>query len=120
MISLQDLILEHAADNQTDEKFTEFAQKRHDGAKKIVDMAKKKGGASMLTYHHFRVKLPYYKRAAAGKFDLDVQKKEFEQHLNKLCKLTGDVNMKQIEFQKLVGIIEVIGELIIKANELNK
>jgi hypothetical protein len=119
MISLYNLIVEHAKDNQTNEKFTEFAQKRYDGAKKIVDAAKKKGGAAMLTYHHFRVKLPYYKKAAAGKFDLGVEKSEFKTHLSKLCQLTGDVNMKQIEFQKLVGIIEVIGELIIKSDELN-
>jgi hypothetical protein len=29
------------------------------------------------------------------------------------------VSLKQIEFQKLVGLIEVVGELIIKFNELN-
>ena len=37
-----------------------------------------------------------------------------KQSLDKLCKLSENVEMNQIEFQKLVGIIEVLGELIIK------
>jgi len=39
-----------------------FAKKRHEGAKKISDMAKEKGGVALLTHDHFRVKLPYYER----------------------------------------------------------
>jgi len=96
-------------------KFEEFAQKRYDGAKKITDNAKEKGGPALLTYHHFRVKLPYYKEAAEGKFNLDKTKKEFKEHLDELCKLSKDVDMGQVDFQKLVGIIEVLGELIIKS-----
>jgi hypothetical protein len=95
-------------------KFEEFAEKRLGGATKITENAKEKGGPSMLTYHHFKVKLPYYKKASEGKFDLEKSKEEFKEHLNKLCKLSEDVNMEQIEFQKLVGLIEVLGELIIK------
>ena len=95
-------------------KFEEFADKRYGGAKKIADSAKDKGGPSMLTYHHFKVKLPYYEQAAEGKFNMDESKKEFKEHLDKLCKLSEDVNMEQIEFQELVGKIEVLGELIIK------
>lgn len=94
--------------------FEEFSNIRLKGATKIVENAKKKGGPSMLTYHHFNVKLPYYKKASEGKFDIEKSKKEFEKHMNELCKLTENVNMEQIKFQKLVGIIEVIGELIIK------
>ena len=69
----------------------------------------------MLTYHHFRVKLPYYQKAMEGKFDVEKSKSEFKEHLDKLCKLTENVNMEQVEFQKLVGLIEVLGELIIKS-----
>ena len=56
MIKLSDLILE-----ATNEKpaFEDFAEKRFKGAKKIADGAKEKGGVSMLTYHHFQVKLHY-------------------------------------------------------------
>jgi hypothetical protein len=93
-------------------KFCEFAEKRLGGATKIVENAKEKGGPAMLTYHHFVVKLPYYKKASAGNFDLDDAKKEYKEHLDKLCDLGS--NMNQVEFQKLVGLIEVLGELIIK------
>lgn len=94
--------------------FKTFAEKRLAGAEKITDNAKEKGGSAMLTYHHFKVKLPYYEKAAQGKFDIEEGKKEFQQLMNKLCKISKDVDMGQIEFQKLVGLIEVLGELIIK------
>jgi hypothetical protein len=89
--------------------FDEFAEKRMGGASKIANSAKEKGGPSMLTYHHFIVKLPYYKEASEGKFNLSEAKKEF----NECVKQLSD-NMGQVEFQKLVGKIEVLGELIIK------
>lgn len=94
-----------------EDKFQEFAGTRLKGATKIADGAKEKGGASMLTYYHFNVKLPYYKKASEGKFDLEKSKKEYEEHLDKLCSMD---KLSQIEFQKLVGRIEVLGELIIK------
>ena len=85
--------------------FEEFSSKRLAGATKISKQAKEKGGPSMLTYHHFVVKLPYYKKAAEGKF-------EFDSFVNQLSEKMD--NMSQIEFQKLVGRIEVLGELLIK------
>ena len=109
MIKFSDLLVES-------EKITfdEFSSKRLKGATKITEDAKKKGGPSMLTYHHFKVKLPYYKKASEGQFDLDKSKKEFNEHLSKLCKLTENVDIEQVKFQELVGKIEVLGELIIK------
>lgn len=89
--------------------FDDFAEKRMGGASKIANSAKEKGGPSMLTYHHFIVKLPYYKKASEGKFDVDEAKKEFNECVKQLTD-----NMPQIEFQKLMGKIEVLGELIIK------
>jgi hypothetical protein len=89
--------------------FDEFAEKRMGGATKIANNAKEKGGPSMLTYHHFVVKLPYYKEAAEGKFDMDKAKKKFDECVKQLSD-----DMEQIAFQKLVGKIEVLGELIIK------
>jgi len=100
------------------EPFNDFAKKRLEGATKITNNAKEKGGAAMLTYHHFNVKLPVYKKAAEGGFDLIDAKSDFKENLNKLCKLTEDVNMDQIEFQKLVGKIEVLGELIIQNKKI--
>lgn len=89
--------------------FDQFADKRMGGAEKIANTAKEKGGPSMLTYHHFIVKLPYYKKASQGKFNMDEAKKEFEKTLNKIS-----MNMDQTEFQREMGRLEVLGELIIK------
>ncbi len=97
---------------QKDKNFCEFAEKRLGGATKIAESAKEKGGPAMLTYHHFVVKLPYYKKAKNGGFDLEESKKEYKQCLDKLCDL--ETNINQVEFQRLVGKIEVLGELIIK------
>ena len=92
--------------------FDEFADKRLKGATKIADSAKEKGGPSMLTYHHFVVKLPYYEDAAEGKFNFAASVKEFDHCVNTLAEKMD--NMEQVEFQKLMGRIEVLGELIIK------
>jgi hypothetical protein len=95
--------------------FDEFAEKRMGGASKIANGAKEKGGPSMLTYHHFIVKLPYYKKASEGKFNVEEGKKEYKELLKKLYQSTkGEMNIEQVEFQRLVGLIEVLGELIIK------
>ena len=109
-MKLIDILLE----STEPKSFDEFSSKRLKGATKITEDAKKKGGPSMLTYHHFKVKLPYYKKASEGKFKLDEAKTEFKENLDKLCKLTETVDIQQVEFQKLVGLIEVLGELIIK------
>ena len=106
MIKLGDLINEELI---TGEKFEEFAEIRHDGAEKIAKTAKEKGGFAMLTYNHFIVKLPYYEKANKGNFDLEEAKKEFEK-IHKSISLS----MTQMEFQKQVGKLEVLGELIIK------
>jgi hypothetical protein len=89
--------------------FETFADTREAGAAKIVNNAKTKGGLALLTWHHFKVKLPYYKRAAAGRFDLDKAKKEFDETYKRIS-----TSMTQIEFQREVGRLEVLGELIIR------
>jgi len=66
------------------DSFSEFANAREAGAEKIVNTAKEKGGFALLTWHHFKVKLPYYKKAAAGKFDLAEAKKEFKRTYDKI------------------------------------
>jgi len=89
--------------------FDEFAGKRMTGAEKIANNAKEKGGPAMLTYHHFVVKLPYYKKASLGKFNVEEAKKEFKKTYDKIS-----LDMNQTEFQKEVGRLEVLGELLIK------
>jgi len=94
---------------QTNDKFEEFAETRGKGAAKIASTAEEKGGLALLTWHHFKVKAPYYKRATAGKFDIDSAKNEFAETLKKIS-----LDMTPIEFQREVGRLEVLGELIIR------
>jgi len=102
-------------ENIDSSKFNNFADGRGDGAEKISNTAKEKGGDSLLTHHHFNVKLPYYEKAANGNFDLESAKKEFEETHSKI-----NFNMDDIEFQEEMGRLEVLGELIIKYGSLSE
>ena len=112
MIKLKNILAE--APNKEEKEFEEFADTRMGGAEKIVDTAKKKGGLSLLTWHHFKVKLPYYKKASTGKLNIEDAKAEYKDLLEKLYTATkDDMDIQQIAFQELVGKLEVLGELII-------
>lgn len=106
--------------DKLEKKFIEFDESRLMGATKIAENAKERGGNALLTYNHFVVKLPYYKKAAKGWTDLDRDSaiKEYNSLIDELALTKKTVNIKQIPFQKLVGKIEVLGELIIKYNEI--
>jgi len=100
------------------EEMEEFAEGRGEGADKIADNAKEKGGNSMLTYHHFKVKAPYYKEASDGNFDKDKFTEEYKGFLEELYKSTKDgMNIDPIAFQEVMGKIEVLGELLIENKE---
>ena len=93
----------------------EFAEKRGDGAGKIAESAKEKGGLSLLTYDHFKVKLPYYEKAAKGEFDKEVNHKEYAELLTELhTKTMKGMYISQKDFQEIMGKIEVLGELCIR------
>lgn len=116
MIANFNTFINEAKKEQT--PFQEFALKRLAGATKIADNAKTKGGAAMLTYHHFVVKLPYYKKAATGKFEAKSATSELRKLNSELDSLLKTFEPKdQIPFQKVMGKIEVIGELLIKHSE---
>ena len=104
MIKLKSLLKEEVV------KDIDFVNNRMNGAAKITQNAKEKGGDALLTYHHFVVKLPYYKKAKDGEMDIDVAKKEFAETLSKIS-----LDMDQTTFQTEVGRLEVLGELIIKS-----
>ena len=87
----------------------DFAKNRLAGAEKIIKNAKEKGGDAMLTYNHFNVKPAYYKKAINGKFDIEKAIKEYDETYKKIS-----LDMSQTQFQKEVGRLEVLGELIIK------
>lgn len=91
------------------ESFETFAKNRLAGAEKIIVNAKEKGGDALLTWHHFKIKPSYYKKAIEGKFDKEAAKKEYEETYKKIS-----LNMSQIEFQREVGRLEVLGELLIR------
>jgi len=91
------------------ESFEQFASTRLKGAEKIANTTQEAGGLSLLTYKHYKVKLPYYKKAAAGKLDKDDAKMEFEKTLKSIS-----LDMTQNEFQTEMGRLEVLGELLIR------
>ena len=104
MIRLKDILSEEVV------KDIDFVNNRMNGAAKITQTAKEKGGDALLTYHHFVVKLPYYEKAKNGEMDIDAAKKEFIETLGKIS-----LDMDQTTFQTEVGRLEVLGELIIKS-----
>lgn len=109
MISLLKLIKE------AKESEEEFAETRKKGAEKITKNAKEKGGLSLLTWHHFKVKLPYYQKAIDGKFNAEKAQEEYTKLLEKLYESTKDnMDIGQVRFQELVGKLEVLGELLIR------
>ena len=106
MIKLTDILNEA---KKLKETFEEFANIRGKGAAKIAETDEKKGGLALLTWHHFKVKAPYYKKANKGKFNIEEAKKEFKETYKKIS-----LDMSQIEFQREVGRLEVLGELLIR------
>ena len=103
MIKLSDILRE------VKETFENFASTRLKGAEKIADTTQEAGGLSLLTYKHYKVKLPYYKKAAASKLDKEAAKKEFNKTLKSIS-----LDMSQNEFQIEMGRLEVLGELLIE------
>ena len=97
------------------ESLETFSSNRLAGATKIAQGAKEKGGDALLTYHHFKVKLPYYTQGVEGDLDFAQIENEYKGKLNELYTATkNSMNIDQIAFQELVGEIEVLGELLIR------
>jgi predicted xylose isomerase-like sugar epimerase len=97
-------------------KFEEFSEHRLDGATTITNNAEEKGGDALLTYHHFKVKIPYYEQAVNGKFNSKMAEAQYKDLVDELA--TGGLDFEQIEFQEIMGKIEVLGELLIKSKDL--
>lgn len=101
-----------------EETLQQFSENRLAGATKISKAAKEKGGDALLTYHHFHVKLPYYQKSVDGELNMDELKAEYDDLLTDLYEATrNSMNITQVEFQELVGKIEVLGELLIENNK---
>jgi hypothetical protein len=97
-------------------KFEEFAEHRLEGATTISNNAEEKGGDALLTHHHFVVKLPFYEEVTDGKFNPNKAQAHYEDLIEEL--FNRGINFEQIEFQELLGKIEVLGELLIKSKDL--
>jgi hypothetical protein len=109
---------ENSEINEEKETLQEFAKNRLEGASKISKAAKEKGGDALLTYHHFKVKLPYYQKSVDGELNMGSLKKEYDNLLTDLYEATrNSINITQVEFQEIVGKIEVVGELLIENNK---
>ena len=103
--------------NEENETIQQFAENRLDGALKIAKATKEKGGDALLTYHHYKVKLPYYQKSVDGELDMQTIKEEYDDLLTDLYEATREsMDITQVKFQELVGKIEVLGELIIENN----
>jgi hypothetical protein len=77
------------------ETFENFATIRGKGAAKISEATHKKGGLALLTWHHFKVKLPYYKKAAAGKLDMEQLKKNLTKRIRKSLQTCLKLNSRK-------------------------
>ena len=99
MIKLKSLLKEEA--EPINKEFIEFATKRLEGATKISDNAKAKGGPAMLTHYHFVVKLPHYEKASKGEFNCELAKTELNNYTHTFCSL--DENVEIFDFTILNG-----------------
>ena len=116
-MTVPNCVKENSEINEEKETHKEFAENRLAGATKIAKNAKEKGGDALLTYHHFNVKLPYYQKRVDDKLNMEDLKKEYDNLLTDLYEATRkSMNITQVEFQELVGKIEVLGELLIENN----
>lgn len=98
--------------------FKQFAKSKLMEANRIVQNAEQKGGDAMLTYHNYKVKLPIYRQVLDGKFRINQATESLDKQIKKLNEgVKTRVRLRQVEFQKLIGLIEVFGELIIKFQE---
>lgn len=96
------------------EELEEFIEKRAAGADKIAKQATIKGGYSSLTAAHFAAKkVPY-----ANCLKKLGNKAALKSHIGDLLKkLQHWENMSQMEFQKVMGQLEVYGEVALQTNK---
>ena len=96
-------------DNQ--EELKTFLEKRKAGAAKLAKQTALKGGYSTLTADHFKAKAGPYQKCINNLGD----KKVVKEHIKVLLqKLKSWDTMTQKEFQKVMGELEVYGEVAIQ------
>lgn len=105
----------HPSPKKSDKDFEKFAAKRRDGAQLLASEARSRGGAAKLTAEHFEAKGPIYRKAADGHFDRSDAEAEYRRLLSRLSTLPTD----PMEFQRLTGKLEALGELLIGPRNLS-
>jgi chorismate mutase len=99
--------------NEWSNNLLDFLEKRLEGAKKVAEQARSKGGYAKLTAWHFEAKLPEYEKLielAKDKSDKEVKNKartEFNNYVNKVRSASSEK-----AFQEISGKLEVYGEVL--------
>jgi hypothetical protein len=94
-----------------------FLKARRDGAAKIQQEAEKKGGAALVTEHHFAVKRPIYEDAIDRAKEGEVLDDCLASVLNCLKQLKEVETMTMWQFAGLTGQLEAYGEAYIASRE---
>ena len=105
---------------KTDEKITntenneKFVEKRKTGASEIAQKAAGKGGYSILTAWHFKSKDGPYKESLKAIKDGKPISFFDDKYKTTMSKLHASGLHSQKEFQKIMGELEVFGEILIQ------
>ncbi len=91
--------------------FLKFVDKRKQGAAKIAETSKRKGGYALPTFYHFNAKARPYAECSNHYDDIKVIEKKGDEIYKKL---KGWRDMSQKEFQEEMGKLEVYGEVYIR------
>ena len=88
-----------------------FIKARRDGAAKIADEARAKGGVSILTAVHFEAKLPSYD-AMERLTDNPAKMKQRIRRLESATMAALAAHTSMSQFQKYTGKLEAFGEVV--------
>lgn len=91
-------------------------QKRKEGAEKIANEARAKGGPSELTYWHFKAKLPEYDTVFQILNSDDPEPKIKKKFDELVSKIHSNLN-SQRHFQEVMGRLEVYGEVLVQLRQ---
>lgn len=93
------------------EKTLDFFEKRKSGAAEIASRSQAKGGPSMLSFWHFKAKNRPYEEVIQAIKSNSPESFFLSKYKSLLSKL-NHTKMKQEDFQKTIGQLEVFGEAL--------
>lgn len=113
MLSYDEFLFGESKQVDTDNN-ERFVEKRRAGAEDIAHKASTKGGYAELTAWHFKAKLPKYKealKAVKNREPLAFFERKYKETMDSLH---GTKLSSQKQFQKIMGELEVWGEIVIQ------